>query len=170
MIIFEQRLGELIELLPKVTDARSNEYKARYYWGTLDVLNKFLVLPENVSKYPLIWLVNGTDEHELREPRVTRNCRIVIAVNSDKVDSFNDFIYQTDYETLLNPLVENLVKSFKQSGISILADDKITTQNLPNYSINDNGKGLIAVWNAISLECSLSFNNQKCINKIFFNN
>jgi hypothetical protein len=170
MIIFEQRLGELVELLPSYADSNSNVFEIRYEWGTVDVLNKFLVMPENVSKYPLIWLVNGTDSHELREPRVTRNCRIIIATNSDKQDSFNDFIYKTDYETLLIPVMENLLQSFKQSGISILSNDNITTQYLPNYSINDNGKGMIYVWNAISLECELSFNNQQCINKIFFNN
>jgi hypothetical protein len=46
--------------------------------GTLDVLNKFLILPENVSKYPLIWLITKDTEDYISKT-VTRKARFVIA-------------------------------------------------------------------------------------------
>jgi hypothetical protein len=58
MIVFEEKFRELISLLPNL-EVENGSFSIRYDWGTLDVLNKFLILPENVSKYPLIWLITG---------------------------------------------------------------------------------------------------------------
>jgi hypothetical protein len=53
MIVFEKSLG----VNKFITQLENGSFPIRYDWGTLDVLNKFLILPENVSKYPLIWLI-----------------------------------------------------------------------------------------------------------------
>ena len=78
MIVFEEKLRELVALMPNNVNANGS-FDIRYDWGTIDVLNKFLVLKESVSKYPLIWLVTSKDTDDLLRNRVTRNARFVIA-------------------------------------------------------------------------------------------
>jgi hypothetical protein len=88
-----------------ITQFRSREwvFPIRYDWGTLDVLNKFLILPENVSKYPLIWLITGKDTEDYISKTVTRKARFVIATRSNDVDQFNETQYQTDFKIFLFP-------------------------------------------------------------------
>lgn len=167
MIVFEERLGELFDLLPVVTDANSNEFKPRFMWGTQDVLNKFLTLQETSSKYPLIWLVNGEDNYDSMKVNVRRETRLVIAMRSDKSDEFNPFIYETDYKLILNPILDNVLTALQNSSISYLYDREFTVQRLPNYSVNNNGNGQVDIWNAIVLDCSIDINNQ-CLLPIKF--
>lgn len=167
MIVFEERLGELFDLLPVVTDANDNEFKPTFMWGTQDVLNKYLTLPMEQSKYPLIWLVNGEDNYDSMKPNIRRETRLVIAMRSDKVDEFNPFIYETDYKMILNPVLDNVLTALQNSTISFFYDREFTVQRLPNYSVNNNGNGMIDIWNAIVLDCSIDINNQ-CLLPIKF--
>lgn len=170
MIVFEERLAELFDLLPVVTDANSNTYKPMFNWGTQDVLNKYLTLPSQQSKYPLIWLVNGNDLYDTMAKEVRRqNARLVIAMRSDKVDEFNPFIYETDYKMILNPLLENVLTALNGSSISYLYESEYTVKRVPNYSVNDTGEksGTVDIWNAITLDCSISINDQ-CLCPIIF--
>lgn len=167
MIVFEERLGELFDLLPVVTDANDNEFKPAFMWGTQDVLNKYLTLPMDQSKYPLIWLVNSEDNYDSMKVNVRRETRLVIAMRSDKVDEFNPFIYETDYKMILNPVLDNVLTALQNSTISYLYDREFTVQRLPNYSVNDNQNGQIDIWNAITLDCSIDINSQ-CLLPIKF--
>lgn len=167
MIVFEERLGELFDLLPVVTDANNNEFKPVFMDGTIDVLNKYLTLPSEQSKYPLIWLVNGEDKGDTMKPNIRREARLIIAMRSDKVDEFNPFIRATDYKMILNPLLNNVLHALQNSSISYLYDLEFTVQRLPNYSVNNNGNGMVDIWNAIVLDCSIDINNQ-CLLPIKF--
>ena len=167
MIVFEQRLGELFDLLPVITDASLNDYKPRFMWGTQDVLNKFLTLQETNSKYPLIWLVNGEDNYDSMRVNVRRETRLVIAMRSDKSDEFNPYIYETDYALILNPVLYNVLTALQNSTISYLYEREFTVQRLPNYSVNNNGNGQVDIWNAIVLDCFIDINNQ-CLLPIKF--
>jgi hypothetical protein len=82
-------------------EVENGSFPIRYDWGTLDVLNKFLILPENVSKYPLIWLITGKDTEDYISKTVTRKARFVIATRSNDVDQFNETQYQTDLKIFL---------------------------------------------------------------------
>jgi len=151
MIVFEEKLRELVALLPQWNDT----FEIRYDWGTIDVLNKFLVLKESKSKYPLIWLVTSKDTDDLLRNRVTRNARFVIATRSNDVDSFNAKQYQTDYKEILIPVYNNFITVLNSSGISKIVGSTIDKELKPNYSVNDNGKGLITIWNALVLDCEI---------------
>src|SRR3972149_3512311 len=148
MIVFEEKIRELVALMP----AWENTHPIRYDWGTIDVLNKFLILKESVSKYPLIWLVTSKDTDDLLRNRVTRNARFVIATRSNDVDAFNSKQYQTDYINILIPVYNNFIKLLNSSGISKIVGSTIDKELKPNYSVNDNGKGLVTIWNAIVLD------------------
>lgn len=170
MIVFETGLASIFEQLPDIEDINGNTFKPRFNWGTQDVLNKFISLPENVSKYPLIWLVNGVDNQSTNNKQVTRNnTRLILAKNSDAPDEFNDFQFQTDYDLVLNPLLDNIIKALERSGISKIIDYNYTVQRLPNYSeVTDENKTL-AIWNAIVFEASIELKGNRCLKQIKFN-
>ena len=163
MIVFEEKLRELIALMPSNINA-NGEFPIRYDWGTIDVLNKFLILKENISKYPLIWLVTSKDTDDLLRNRVTRNARLVIATRSNDVDGFNKKQYQTDYTNILIPVYNDFITLLNSSGISKIVNSKVEKELKPNYSINDNGKGLVTIWNAIVLDLEIELTDN-CINK-----
>lgn len=148
MIVFEEKLRELVALMPEW----ENTHPIRYDWGTIDVLNKFLLLKESVSKYPLIWLVTSKDTDDLLRNRVTRKARFVIATRSNDVDGFNSQQYQTDYKEVLIPVYNDFITLLNSSGISKIVGSAIDKELKPNFSLNDNGKGLITIWNAIVLD------------------
>jgi hypothetical protein len=123
MIVFEESLGVLSLLPPHEQGAYS--FPVRYDWGTIDVLNKFLLLPENVSKYPLIWLITGKDTEDYISKTVTRKARFVIATRSNDVDQFNETQYQTDFKNILIPVYSNLVTLLERSGITNIINQQI---------------------------------------------
>ena len=161
MIVFEEKLRELVELLPQTADG----FTIRYDWGTIDVLNKFLILPENKSKYPLIWLITGSDTDNFTTNSNNRKVKLVLATASNDVDQFNQVQYQTDYLNILLPIYKDLHTLFIKSGITTLIDDEITKEMTPNFSFKKNDKGLIDVWNALFLEFELVIEGKKCINQ-----
>lgn len=169
MIVFETRLGELIELLPPyVNTVTETVFPIKYGWGTQDELNKYLSLPRAESPYPLVWLNVGIDKDNLNEPRVQRRARILIATNSDKQSEMNPFVYQTDYKEILVPVAQNLIKALQQSGISQIINNEIDREFLPNFSIRENN-GQVDVWNVLMIEAEIAFIGQECINRIYFN-
>ena len=161
MIVFEEKLRELVAFLPQTADG----FTIRYDWGTIDVLNKFLILPENKSKYPLIWLVTGSDTDNFTNKSNNRRVKLVLATASNDVDQFNQVQYQTDYLNILLPIYKDLHTLFIKSGITTLIDDEIAKEIKPNFSFKNNEKGLIDIWNALFLEFELVIDGKKCINK-----
>lgn len=151
MIVFEEKLRELVALMPQWNDTHT----VRYDWGTIDVLNKFLILKESVSKYPLIWLVTSKDTDDLLRNRVTRNARFVIATRSNDTDGFNAQQYQTDYKEVLIPVYNDFITLLESSGITKIVGSTIDKELKPNFSLNDNGKGLITIWNALVLDLEI---------------
>lgn len=154
MIVFEEKLRELVALMPNNVNANGS-FDIRYDWGTIDILNKFLVLKESVSKYPLIWLVTSKDTDDLLRNRVTRNARFVIATRSNDVDGFNAQQYQTDYKEVLIPVYNDFITLLESSGITKIVGSTIDKELKPNFSLNDNGKGLVYIWNALVLDLEI---------------
>ena len=169
MIVFETALDSIIEKMPLIEDANGNTFKIRFDWGTQDVLNKFIVIPENVSKYPLIWLVVGKESHNLANKRITRVTKLVIAKNSDTPNEFNRFQYKTDFDKMLNPILENLIKALERSGISKIIDYDFDVERMPNFSEVTNETKTVAIWNAIVFEANIEMHGKRCIRDIKFN-
>jgi hypothetical protein len=61
--------------------------------GYVRRIKQIPLLPENVSKYPLIWLITGKDTEDYISKTVTRKARFVIATRSNDVDQFNETQY-----------------------------------------------------------------------------
>lgn len=165
IIEVETALASIFEQLPPVYDALNNEFKVKFNWGTQDVLNKYIALPESTSKYPLIWLVNGENEANTANSRVNRTIRLILAKNSDFPEQFNDFQYQTDYRVVLTPLLKNVLKVLERSGISRITGN-FTYDYLPNYSETEGKTKTLGYWNAIVLDVPIELHGQRCLRTI----
>ena len=165
MIAFEEKIRELIYLLPPFIN-ENGSFPIRYDWGTQDVLNKFLILKENISVYPLVWLVTGKDTHDYISNTITRKARFVIATQSLNKEDFNEFQYQNDYSKIIIPVYQNFITLLERSGITTIINQSIDFELKPNYSVNDNCKGLITTWNALVVDIEIEINLRKCRNKI----
>lgn len=163
MIVFEEKIRELVALMPQW----DGTHTIRYDWGTIDVLNKFLILKDNQSKYPLIWLVTSKDTEDLLRNTVTRQARFIIATRSNDVDGFNAKQYQTDYLNILLPVYNDFITVLNRSGISKIIDTTIEKELKPNYSLTKD-KGLITIWNAIVLDATIEIKGGCIINNIKF--
>ena len=167
MIVFEDQLARLIELLPAVTVGSATKYVS-FNWGTETVLANYLTLSKN-QNFPLIWLVEGQDNNNLREPSVGRFARIVILHESQKPSEFNPYQHEYDYKLILQPIADNLLTALTQSGISRYSDDNFKTQRVKNYSMRTESESLVYVCNAIVLEAEITFSGlSSCSNKIQF--
>ena len=171
MIVFETALASIFDQLPIITDQATppNEFKPRFEWGTQDVLNKFITLADTTSKYPLIWLVNGTENHTVSNKRVQRQTRIVIAKESESPNDFNRLLFQTEFDLILNPVLEKILKALERSGISKIVNYDYTVQRMPNYSEVLNEGKTVAIWNAIVFEANIELHGQRCLKTINFN-
>lgn len=175
MIVFETAIDAIVNVLPKSVDAKGTERFIQFGWGTIEELNKYLLLPSNRSKYPLIWLATGKDTNDLREPSVTRRARLIFATRSTNSSELNRYQFRNDFDVILQPVLDNFLYALTHSGISRFNDKDFETERLPNYSdgtILESQTKQIAVWNAITLDAEITINRSiECLNNItFFNN
>jgi hypothetical protein len=177
MIVFEEQAERLVNILPQSVDDNGTARNIKFDWGTIEVLNKFLVKANQETPYPLIWLVPSKDTNDLREPSVTRRARFIFATLSYSPDEFNRYQYQYDFAKILQPIVDNFLIALTRSGISRFDDKDFETERVPNYSVlykedsEDKSKtAQIAVWNAIVLDATITFSGiSSCLNEFNFN-
>lgn len=169
MIVFEDELARLIEVLPAITDAKGTEYAVNFNWGTEEVLAKYLTLKGKLS-FPLVWLVEGEDTNDLREPNVKRNARIVIINESQAPSEFNPYQHQFDYDVILQPICDNLLIALENSGISRIDNRTIRTRRVKKYSLREVNETLVYICNAIVIDAEIIFSGlSTCIAPIKFN-
>lgn len=169
MIVFEDQIARIVEILPSVTvgDITSS---INFGWGTETVLANYLTMNGKLS-FPLIWLVEGTDTNDLREPNVTRNARLVILNESQLPSEFNPYQHEYDYKLILQPICDNLLIALNNSGISRYKDNEFKTQRVKNYSMREVDQSLVYVCNAIVLDTEITFSGiSSCIKQNIFNN
>jgi hypothetical protein len=174
MIVFETSIDAIVNVLPKSVDAKGTERFIQFGWGTIEELNKYLLLPSNRSKYPLIWLSTGKDKNNLREPNVTRRARLIFATRSANSSELNRYQFRNDFDVILQPVLDNFLYALSNSGISMYDNTDFETERLPNYSVEFSGESQtkqIAVWNAITLDATITINGStNCLKQIFYNN
>jgi hypothetical protein len=167
MIIFEDQLARITGVLP-ILNVNGVDMPIYFNWGTAEVLAKYLTESEG-RNFPLIWLIEGEDTNDLREPSVTRNARIVILNESEAPNEFNDYQHQFDYDVILQPILDNLLKALENSGISRYDDSNFRTQRVKNYSMTQVNESLLYICNAIVLDASITFSGiSSCINTNIF--
>lgn len=168
MIVFEDQLHRIVEILPPVVDAKNNPYRPQFNWGTEEVLANYLALKGKLS-FPLIWLVEGEDINDLREPSVKRRAKIVILNESQAPNEFNPYQHQYDYDRILQPIANNLLKALDESGISRWDNQTFKTRRVKKYSLREDKKNLLFICNAIVLEAEITFSGvSSCLRTINF--
>jgi hypothetical protein len=170
MIIFEDQLARIIEVLPPLTSGGLTQ-KINFGWGTKEVLTQYLTQKGKLS-FPLIWLEEGADVNDLREPSVKRNARINIIYESQAPAEFNPYQHEYDFKLILQPILDNLLLALQQSGISRYSDGNFTTQRVKKFSMREEiNKNLVFICNAIVLDAEITFSGvSSCLQTIQFNN
>ena len=166
----EKILTDLFDLLPFATFQGGKTAKIEFGWGSQQDLNKYIKLKGNKRKYPLIWLVNGKETENRLGLTINRRIRLIIAINSTKVENLNPTIWDSDFDITLNPIKENVLTALTCSGRTNLNQTTIDIERLPNYSEEGtNNTKTIDIWNAIVIDCDVIFdNNTNCFNTIKF--
>lgn len=169
MIIFEDQLARITQVLP-ILNINGVDMPIYFNWGDSEVLAKYLT-ESNGDKFPLIWLIEGEDTNDLREPSVTRNAKIVILNQSESPEQFNDYQHEFDYKVILQPILDNLLKALENSGISRFDNTNFRTYRRKNFSMVEINKSLVYICNAIELDATITFSGiSSCINENIFNN
>ena len=132
---FEQLFEEVINLMPPHKDDNNNETKIRFSWGSQIKLNEFMMLPETISKYPLIWLIEDKDNEDSIRETISRRAKIIIASNSQGVSRASRDVFDLEFKGLLNPIKNNLITALERSGISRINPD-YTVQRIQEYQWN----------------------------------
>lgn len=166
MIIFEDEIAKIVDIIPSIFNIYDESIQPRFNWGTQDVLNKFIVVPENESKYPLVWLVDGGEEtHTVANKRSQRDVKFVILKNSESPNDFNQFIYNTEFDKVLNPVAQNLITAFDQLAHTKIVNDTYKIRRYTNYSETVNKTKTLDIVNAITLELTLELRSDRCTAK-----
>jgi len=166
----EKILTELFDLLPDAIFSNGSTAKIDFSWGSQQDLNKYIKVKGSKRKYPLIWLVNTKwNENRLGQTMKSR-VRLILAINSTKLENINPTIWDSDFEITLNPIKENVLTALTKSGRTNLNQTTIDIERLPNYSDEGTNKTkTIEIWNAIVIDCDVEINhNSICFNKINF--
>ncbi|MEZ7496467.1 hypothetical protein QO206_13295 [Leeuwenhoekiella aequorea] len=158
MIVFEDRIEDLINLIPNI-----NGFKTHFYWGKdgKDV-NRYLV--SNDSPYPFVFLTQGTERGDVSAKEVLRDCRFILACQEFDLDKMNDQRLLDSYKDFLNPLAAYMLELFDVSTISRINEGKYRLKRVPNYS-ESNENPQIDKWDVIVLELELVLNNN-CLKPI----
>ena len=157
MIIFEERIQELISITPKVGNFTTN-----FYWAKdMNDVNQYLKLKD--QKYPLIILVRSPEKHKhFGAEEITRDCRFILATAERDVNKLNTTRWESSYKNVLNPLAENFLLALDSSTISRLHEG-FKLDRVPNYAEAKaeyrKTENQIDIWDTIVLDCTVSINN-----------
>jgi len=164
----EDILRELFSQLPKVKDSNDNEFEVKFNWGNQDDLNLFLSQLKKTVKYPLIWLVDGTDNITAIPSTIERKIKLFVAKQSIHKTNTNPIVWDSEFKNTLNPLLDNIVTAFTKCDLTFIKDDSYSVKRDANYSGKDVISTTIDPWNVIIFECDLTIYPNKCMNKIKF--
>ena len=164
MIVVEHYLRDLFAQLPTIQG-----FQPKFNWGSQDSLNLYLAQLKQTNKYPLIWLVENEENGNFSKKGVEKSVKLIIAKQSVHQTNTNPVIWETEFNDVLNPLAENILKALDRSTTTEIKEGKYKLQRRSNYS-EDNGKNAKTIdnWNVIILELDIYFKDN-CLKTINFN-
>jgi hypothetical protein len=164
MIVTETLLKTIFAQLPEYVDSTARSFPIRFEWGDQSDLILFLKTISG-NKYPLVWLVNGEQTVDRYSRSVSKKCRLILAKDSKNVGHRNPTVWNTEFENVLNPLLNNVLKALEASGATTIIDTFVERREA-NYTEEDLMKGS-DFWNVIVLDITVKF-EERCINTIKF--
>ncbi len=168
MIVPEYNIRAIVDTIPAVRINNSLSKKPSFMWGDKAQLAKYLKVKKDAA-YPLIWLLKSPKKRVGNGQQMNKNCVFIIAQKETRQDMFNDERFEKAFDTVLNPLTDNLIHGLDVSTISNLLDrDDIDIDDFPNYVEADKNY-TIDLWDAVQLTISVRFNNTSdCLKAISY--
>ncbi len=158
----ETRLIELFDTLPQIT-IDTVQYPIRFDFGNEIDKNNYLIQKnkEGVSIYPLVWLISGQKETEIRDNEWETEIELIIATLTNSTLSNRERLLTT-FDSTLFPLHANVIKAFERSGFTKILEKKPLVKYF-NYSESNKNKSL-DIWDAVKFSLKISYNNCKINN------
>jgi hypothetical protein len=155
----ETRLIELFNTLPAI-EVDGVQYPVNFDFGNENDKNNYLVQKnkEGVSIYPLIWLVSGQQEVEIRDGEFETEIDLILATLTSSTLSNRERLLTT-FDSTLFPLHENVIKAFERSGFTKIIEKKPIVKYF-NYS-ESNKTTTLDIWDAIKIGLKIQYNNCK---------
>ncbi len=174
MITVEKVLKEIFVQLPESVIDGEN-YPITFSWGSQKDCNAHLASIVTTNKYPLVWYVPNEVERVVDEQNV--RIKLIIAKNSQNQNSLNPEVWDREFETVLDPLLENVRKALLRSNKTMIVGNSDRTYRSANYSADEfKSEGgqdetkQIDIWNVIVFECDLKIlGDAYCVQTINFN-
>lgn len=164
--IFELRFGEIVNILPQVSNDNGSLFDVKYESGFKDSLDAYLI--NNHNSYPLVWLIPPDNIKYNKDSNTeTANVTFFIAMNSQKKNKYNTQVLYTDFKIGLNEIEKNITHALMSSSISNMSSEykvsRVINRNLKrNDSLNS-----VDIWNYIKISAEIQFNGN-CLRKINF--
>lgn len=167
MIVFEDRIMEIVDLLPGHVEGQ-NSFPINFYWAKdLQDVNQYLSVKKD-GKYPLIILVRGREQHDSRyASEITRKCRFIIACREPDIKKLNTSRWESSYKNTLNPVTKRWLEALTVSSITRLHEG-FEIERVPNYADAD-AENQIDIWDTVVLDCTVSINDN-CLKTIKWEN
>ena len=173
----EKVLKEIFVQLP-VSVIDGENYPVTFSWGSQKDCNAHLASIVSTNKYPLVWYVPNEVVRVVEEQNV--RIKLILAKNSQNQNSLNPEVWDREFETVLDPLLENVRKALERSNKTMIVGKTDTVYRSANYSAytpdelrREGGQDetkQIDIWNVIVFECDLKIlGDVYCIQTINFN-
>lgn len=169
MIVVETLLRDIFSQLPQIADNSGKLFTVKYHWGGQDDMNLYMK-QESGNKTPLIWLVQNKGKQISTEQ--SRRIKLIIAKDSENKTAMNPAVWEREFETVLDPLLDNVLKCLYGSGRTNIVNNEYDVYREANYSEyeRDSESKTIDHWNVITLESDILFTESSaCIQTINFN-
>lgn len=154
-MIIEEKLKELFETLPNVTDLDSTSFEVKVDFGSEK--DCYIFLDDNrdasLASYPLVWIQTPIKSTG-RTPKINTKVRLIIATLS-KAHFTNAQRIEYSFKPLLQPILDNAIKALNRSGFTkLLNTDREDRVNHFKYSVNDKNP-TTDVWDAITYDVEI---------------
>lgn len=160
MIIVEKRLNDAFSQLPPI-----GGFKPVYKWGNeMHLLKQLKAYSDaNESPYPLIYQTSiNSDYYGAFSQECETRLRLIISTRNTQTELLNENRWAMSYETVLFPMVQNIVKLFKQAQIFVW-NSEYSISEYPNYG-NGTENFTADIWDSIVFETTIRITSN-CINE-----
>ena len=160
-IVIQDVMETLVSRLPDFKIREGVFIPASFGFGDEVEINRTILDTEG-KIYPLIWLLPGSNDNNVRSNVATRDLIIIVATIETAVDKFNKQRLKDSFKQTLFPIRDYLVHVLSNSGATTLKDENVRTYERPRY-IDKSEDKIIDNWDAIRIECTVEFKRDKCI-------
>jgi hypothetical protein len=131
MIVVENRLRDMINVLPLMSNSSGEFFNVKFSFGDDKELMNYLI-EKRGEIYPLIWYIYPTMETHKNNHVTISEAQFILAVKSND-HYLNQERFSTNYKNFLVPLFDNFIYLLKKSNIVNL-NEEIKVVKFPNYS------------------------------------